>query len=103
MQSSGLRRLNKKSSLQSVTSLPEGFPSDKHLPKLLNLLDTSKSDGFNSLIGIDDIVRKVDVSVRDMAVGSQYGIPVVLLEMKISTILSVHVWYVKLSYITFLI
>lgn len=93
--------LNRKSSLQSVTSLPEGFPSDKHLPQALNLLDTSKLDGFNSLIGIDEIVVKVDVSVRDaleskksismilhgppgtgktslaMAVGSQYNIPVI--------------------------
>lgn len=93
--------LNRKSSLQNATSLHEGFPSDKNLPQALNLLDTSKLDGFKSLIGIDEIVVKVDVSVRDaleskksismilygppgtgktslaMAIGSQYNIPVI--------------------------
>lgn len=93
--------MNRKSSLESATSLPVGFPVDKNLPQALNLLDTSKLDGFLSLIGIDDVVGQVDGSVRDalesrksismilygppgtgktslaMAVGSQYKIPVI--------------------------
>lgn len=91
-------QLNGKS--DQSAALPEGFPPGD-LPQALNLLDTSKLEGFKSIIGIDNQVGLIQTKIQNtvdsrasvclilhgppgtgktslaMAVGAEYGLPVV--------------------------